>query len=92
MVKKGRKPRKRKARRSKKPKGVSKPVKKAIKKEIEAQLDENLEQKYVKGQELKYHGQSTNFDGSFWADNTGLIKTVDLKVALGLENNERIGT
>jgi len=76
-VRKTRRPRK--TRRARKGRGnkVSVPIRKAITKAVRKEIQDDVEMKYVTSAVLKYSGQTTNSDGSFWSDNTGLIKTCD---------------
>lgn len=41
---------------------------------------------------MKYHGQTTNVEGSFWADSTGLIKSINVPFPQGIADNQRIGS
>lgn len=59
---------------------------------IASKLDDGeTEFKYVSVGAYKYNGDSTNTEAVFWADNTGMIKTLDPVISKGTEHNERIG-
>ena len=92
--KKGYKGKKRKGKRknNNKKQPLSKAQVRAVKQIAQKLDDGETEFKYTYVGAYKYDGETTNSEGSFWKDNTGMVKTMSPVIEKGTDHDQRIGT